>query len=185
MPNNNKGKCECELCEGKYLQVDPVGCGCTECITGEYRPARDEYDYDVHQKFKSTPSQDGIGEKKHCDKGTMYDSQCWDCWKANEVAPVVSEWEMAFDEAWPQMLGQVWKEMKSIEDIAVDERPYLKAFIRKLLSSRNKQIAEVIRSMKADERKVMDFGDYEAETYDEKTLANAVLEYVADRIESL
>lgn len=42
-------KCNCELCQGKYLQVDPVDCGCTECITGKYRPAINEEDYQEHQ----------------------------------------------------------------------------------------------------------------------------------------
>lgn len=44
-------KCQCELCEGNYIQVDPIGCGCTECIVGEYRPAKDENDYKKHQEL--------------------------------------------------------------------------------------------------------------------------------------
>lgn len=48
-PNPSKGgKCQCFLCEGRYIQVDPVDCGCTECLIGEYRPARNQRDYDFH-----------------------------------------------------------------------------------------------------------------------------------------
>ena len=56
-------KCKCELCEGKYIQVDPVGCGCTECIIGEYRPARDEYDYKVHNAPAEEKTQEGLKDK--------------------------------------------------------------------------------------------------------------------------
>ena len=48
LPEQVNNKCVCELCEGKYIQVDPVGCGCTECIVGEYRPANNEEDYKAH-----------------------------------------------------------------------------------------------------------------------------------------
>src|SRR5882762_3766019 len=42
------GRCICDLCNGKYVQIDPVGCSCTECIIGEYRPAINEKDYEKH-----------------------------------------------------------------------------------------------------------------------------------------
>lgn len=44
-------KCVCDLCEGKYIQVDPVGCGCTECVTREYRPAESNEDYYAHREI--------------------------------------------------------------------------------------------------------------------------------------
>lgn len=40
--------CDCELCKGKFLAVDPIDCECTECIVGEYRPAIDKEDYEKH-----------------------------------------------------------------------------------------------------------------------------------------
>jgi hypothetical protein len=48
LPEKIDSKCVCELCKGECIQVDPVGCGCTECITGEYRPAINEEDYQLH-----------------------------------------------------------------------------------------------------------------------------------------
>ena len=51
---NELGKCMCVRCEGKYIQVDPVGCGCTECITRQYRPAINEEDYDRHNGEEAT-----------------------------------------------------------------------------------------------------------------------------------
>jgi hypothetical protein len=55
LPIKINGKCMCELCKGRYIQVDPVKCGCTECITGEYRPAIDIEDYEAHKELSTTP----------------------------------------------------------------------------------------------------------------------------------
>ena len=50
---SDKMPCACKNCDGEYfIQVDPVGCGCTECIIGEYRPAKDEADYEWHKKME-------------------------------------------------------------------------------------------------------------------------------------
>jgi hypothetical protein len=58
LPPELNGRCICELCKGDCIQVDPVGCGCTECQIGEYRPAVDEEDYEVHNgELATNPNQ--------------------------------------------------------------------------------------------------------------------------------
>lgn len=54
LPVKLNEKCVCELCVGKITQVDPVGCSCTECLSGEYRPAVDEDDYSAHNGDATT-----------------------------------------------------------------------------------------------------------------------------------
>ena len=63
LPVKVNNMCVCELCEGKYLQVDPVNCACTECITGEYRPAINQEDYDVHNGDATTQTTTLLNEE--------------------------------------------------------------------------------------------------------------------------
>ena len=51
LPIKQSDRCICDLCNGKYIQVDPVKCECTECITGQYRPAISEEDYEAHNNL--------------------------------------------------------------------------------------------------------------------------------------
>lgn len=63
--------------------------------------------------------------------------------------------------------------------LSYEQSEEVKHFITaRLLSQRASILAEVegvIESLKTDERKVAVFGDWEARTYDEKQLVNAVL----------
>lgn len=59
----------------------------------------------------------------------------------------------------------------------------IKALVEDLLKSQKKDIIEKIKSRKCDERKVKTFGEWEAGTYEEKMLVNAVLEDLLKEIE--
>ena len=37
--------------KNKVVDVDPVNCGCTECLTKEYRPAISQEDYQAHKEL--------------------------------------------------------------------------------------------------------------------------------------
>ncbi len=51
--------CTCKYCKGEYfIQVDPISCGCTECLTREYRPAISKEDYELHKNKRFVNNKD-------------------------------------------------------------------------------------------------------------------------------
>lgn len=54
-------------------------------------------------------------------------------------------------------------------------------FLRSSLQKLTDEMLDEVRKMKPDERKVATFGDWQAETYEEKMLVRAVLDTIIDK----